>query len=346
MWERFKRMVKSQAGRLADGLGSSDPLKADLKELERELPRLQKALAELRGEVAVLEDRERKTTRREAELTALVDAASARDQTGEARARYAAELDAVRAERALAQKQLAVAREALTRAEAARAGFLERLDRKRVEVSERQKILAELEAEDARETAARGPGVFTELHEPAAPSPGAADIAPVQTRPAPAAPRPAEVDGKTIGLEATPTSGVSASPRAKTIGLQEAPTGAIRVQPAASQAAGAGNAKTIGPAAPAPPSSAPLIAAEPPARPLEKLQIKVRAIEPGTRAPEPAPAAAPVVQEPPPAPVAPEAATSGRDVVGELERLAKLHAAGVLTPDELAAAKKKLLGSL
>ena len=60
MWERFKRMVKSNVGRLADGLGSADPLKADLKELEKELPRLQKALAELRGEVAVQEDRERK----------------------------------------------------------------------------------------------------------------------------------------------------------------------------------------------------------------------------------------------------------------------------------------------
>ena len=50
-------------------------------------------------------------------------------------------------------------------------------------------------------------------------------------------------------------------------------------------------------------------------------------------------AAAPVA--PPPAPAAPPA--GGGDLLGQLQQLAQLQAAGVLTPEEFAAAKAKLL---
>lgn len=55
-------------------------------------------------------------------------------------------------------------------------------------------------------------------------------------------------------------------------------------------------------------------------------------------APQPPPAPAP----PPPAPAAP--AAGGSDMTAELERLATLRNQGVLTDDEFAAAKARLLG--
>lgn len=53
-------------------------------------------------------------------------------------------------------------------------------------------------------------------------------------------------------------------------------------------------------------------------------------------------AAAAQYAAPAPAPAAP-APASGVDIVGELQKLAALQQAGVLTPDEFAAAKAKLL---
>lgn len=53
-------------------------------------------------------------------------------------------------------------------------------------------------------------------------------------------------------------------------------------------------------------------------------------------------AAAPVAAPPAPAPVAP-AAAGGGDLLGQLQQLAQLQAAGVLTPEEFTAAKAKLL---
>ncbi len=47
-------------------------------------------------------------------------------------------------------------------------------------------------------------------------------------------------------------------------------------------------------------------------------------------------------QPPPPAP--PPPAPSADDATGELERLASLHGSGVLSDDEFAAAKAKVLG--
>ncbi|MGH9230762.1 MAG: SHOCT domain-containing protein [Acidimicrobiales bacterium] len=47
---------------------------------------------------------------------------------------------------------------------------------------------------------------------------------------------------------------------------------------------------------------------------------------------------------PPPAPAPTAADTGGSDVTAELERLAGLRSQGVLTDDEFAAAKAKLLG--
>lgn len=61
-------------------------------------------------------------------------------------------------------------------------------------------------------------------------------------------------------------------------------------------------------------------------------------------------AAAPVAPPPPPpapsTPVAPPVAapTAGDDVIDALERLAGLHAAGILSDDELQAQKARILG--
>jgi hypothetical protein len=48
---------------------------------------------------------------------------------------------------------------------------------------------------------------------------------------------------------------------------------------------------------------------------------------------------------PPPPPPAPEPAASQEDVIAQLERLGALHAQGILTDDEFAAQKAKLLGT-
>lgn len=58
-------------------------------------------------------------------------------------------------------------------------------------------------------------------------------------------------------------------------------------------------------------------------------------------APPPEPVAPPAPQPvapPPPAPAAP-----GNDLIAQLEQLAQLQAAGILSPEEFAAAKAKLL---
>ncbi len=46
----------------------------------------------------------------------------------------------------------------------------------------------------------------------------------------------------------------------------------------------------------------------------------------------------------PPAPPAAAAAPAGDDLIGKINQLAQLHDAGVLSDDEFAAAKSKLLG--
>ncbi len=53
-------------------------------------------------------------------------------------------------------------------------------------------------------------------------------------------------------------------------------------------------------------------------------------------------APAPVAAAPPPPP--PEAESGGSDLVGEIQNLSQLHNAGVLSDEEFAAAKAKLLG--
>ncbi|MBI2704397.1 MAG: SHOCT domain-containing protein [Actinobacteria bacterium] len=52
----------------------------------------------------------------------------------------------------------------------------------------------------------------------------------------------------------------------------------------------------------------------------------------------------PAAPPPPAAAPAPPAATAVSDSTAELERLAQLHASGVLTDDEFSAAKAKVLG--
>jgi hypothetical protein len=63
-------------------------------------------------------------------------------------------------------------------------------------------------------------------------------------------------------------------------------------------------------------------------------------------APEPAPAAAPPPQPAPAPKPAPTADTSGGDILGTIERLADLHARGVLTAPEFQAKKAELLARL
>src|SRR5262245_25842931 len=56
---------------------------------------------------------------------------------------------------------------------------------------------------------------------------------------------------------------------------------------------------------------------------------------------------APVYQAPPPPPPPPQpapAAPAGDDIAGQLARLGQLHDSGVLTDEEFAASKSKLLG--
>lgn len=56
------------------------------------------------------------------------------------------------------------------------------------------------------------------------------------------------------------------------------------------------------------------------------------------------PPAAPAPQPVAPQPPAAAPAAPGNDLIAQLERLAQLQAAGVLSPEEFAAAKAKLLG--
>lgn len=62
---------------------------------------------------------------------------------------------------------------------------------------------------------------------------------------------------------------------------------------------------------------------------------------PVAAAPQPPPAPAPAA--PAPAPAAPPPAAGGNDLLSQLQQLAQLQAAGVLTPEEFTAAKAKLL---
>jgi hypothetical protein len=325
MWQRFKRMVRSNLGRLNDLKGPGDALRGEQQQLEKGLAEVQTSIAELKGQLHVLEEKQRKATRRGPELEALVEAAKQRGNA-ELVVRYGSELETVKSDQTSVVRQLAVAREALEKGERARATFVEALARKKAEIQEHRRVLAELEAEDAgtktnhdADLALARAGLLSD------PAPSVPTFTPVPGAPglqSPVAPddgHHARPGSKTIGVDATPASGI-ATPHAgpKTIGASP------DTPPTGSQAAGG---KTIGPIvvtrAPASPAS---VSAAPP--PVERLAIKVR--------PMPAPTAAPDVQPP----------AGARDVVGELERLAALHAAGALTDDEMAHAKKRLLGGL
>ncbi len=68
-------------------------------------------------------------------------------------------------------------------------------------------------------------------------------------------------------------------------------------------------------------------------------QQRAMAAQPQMAQPEPQ------MAPPPPPPVAPAApAAPADDLIAQLEKLAQLQAAGILSPDEFAAAKAKLLG--
>lgn len=348
MWQRFKRMVRSNLGRLNDLKGPGDALRGEQQQLEKGLAEVQRSIAELKGQLHVLEEKQRKATRREPELRALVEAAQQRS-SAELAVRYTSELETVRADQTSAVRQLAVAREALEKGERARATFVEALARKKAEIQEHRRVLAELEAEDLgtqtnhdADLALARAGLLGDpaptSASPAAPPTPRAGAPGLQS---PVAPPAFADDGhhsrpgtKTIGAEATPPSGVP-TPLAgpKTIGA----SARAEVAPPASSAASAGG-KTIGPIVVTPAAPQVAVEAEPPRPiaaplPVERLAIKVRPM------PGPSPTPTPVREQD-------AQASPVRDVVGELERLAALHAAGALTDDEMAHAKKRLLGGL
>jgi len=331
MWQRFKRMVRSNLGRLNDLKGPGDALRGEQQQLERGLAEVQRSIAELKGQLHVLEEKQRKATRRGPELEALVEAAKQRGNA-ELVIRYASELETVKSDQTSVVRQLAIAREALEKGERARATFVEALARKKAEIQEHRRVLAELEAEDAgnktnhdADLALARAGLLSD------PAPAVPTFSPAPGAPglqSPVAPDAFATDDghhsrpKTIGVDATPASGIATPVSGpKTIGATP------ETPPTGSPAAGG---KTIGPIVVTPAQ----VAHEPePPRPIEKIAIKVRPLGGAAVAA-------------PPAPSSVQAPAAARDVVGELERLAALHAAGALTDDEMAHAKKRLLGGL
>jgi hypothetical protein len=333
MWRRFKRMVRANLGRLSElgggGGGLTGDLERQLQDLDRQLPQFEETLAGLKGEVTFLEEKVRKLARREGELEALAKAALQRgsDQAS----KYALDLEVARTERALHEKQLAVARAAVERGQEARKAVLAERDRKRVEVQERQRALLELEREDAL-----GP---LAADEPALAAPPLAE-APPSAAPDPflAGARPA-ASTKTVG--GTPVAGVPLGPRA---------------------------AKTIGPVADAPPATTPVDAAAappPPAAPAAGPALKIR-VRSRDAAGDSGPVRLEVRREEAPSPPrqaeadpagtaetgalvakgaagAATATAPATDLVSELERLVRLHEQGVLTQEELDLAKRRLL---
>jgi hypothetical protein len=73
----------------------------------------------------------------------------------------------------------------------------------------------------------------------------------------------------------------------------------------------------------------------------------VQQLEQGQTAPQPqyAPPPQPVYAAPPVQYAAPEAPAAGDDMMEKLNQLASMHSAGVLTDEEFAAAKQKILAS-
>lgn len=314
MWRRFKRMVQSNLGRLTDlggGSGLTGDLDREARALERQLPELDRSLAMIKGEVTFTEDKLRKLKVREQELDALTQAADARG-SGQA-SRYGLELEQVRLERAQHERNLVTARVALEKAQDLKRVFVAERDRKVTEARERQRALLELQRDDMK----------AELGE----------LDPLTSEPPPRAEAPRAV------VDEDPARSK------KTVGppLSEAPSEAVAPQSKA--------AKTIGPvvtpaAAPAP--------AEP--APASVLKIKIRPAAARDDAPVEARGVEPQQAEKAPTgsfPAQVAAATSpsvgsgaaSPDIVGELERLARLHEQGVLTDEELEQAKRRLLGS-
>lgn len=324
MWRRLKRMVQSNLGRLTDlgggGGGLTGDLEREAKAMERQLPELDKNLALFKGEITFTEEKLRKLKGREQELDALAKAADARG-SGQA-SKYGLELEQVRLERAQHERNLITARVALEKAQDLKRTFVAERDRKLMEVRERQKALLELQRDDLK----------SELHahdelDVAAPA--------VESPPRAETSRPFATD-----------DGDAA--RKKTVGPPSAATPAV-VPITQSRAA-----KTIGPTAPTPEP-------EPPASSMLKIKVRPASSDVGARHASPSPEPEPKPVEPTQAekaptgsfPVQAAAATSpavgsgaaAPDIVGELERLAKLREQGVLTEEELEQAKRRLLSA-
>lgn len=324
LWDRFTRMVKSNVGRFLDDptdqSGASRRLQQRMKELrarDGELKQLDEQIITLKGNATFLERKLEKLRRREAELEAKAKSATAHG-AGMVATNHEIDLTDARRETAMAEAELSSTRMALERAEATKRALVEE---KATRLAAAQEALLEAEL---------GPGAVAEREAeraaaersapPATRTPGAgAPLIKVSPRgaPPPAAEPEAAAPQKTIGPGAASAAAPAAaqsseeSGRSKTVGPGEdlllKPTGAALGDPPAA----ASPVKSLGPA-PTPPAGT-VTAGTPISSPQSQAE----------------PASAPA---------------RGDQLLDELERLGKLLEAGAITPEEFAAAKKKLLG--
>lgn len=324
LWDRFTRMVKSNVGRFLDDptdqSGASRRLQQRMKELrarDGELKQLDEQIITLKGNATFLERKLEKLRRREAELEAKAKSATAHG-AGMVATNHEIDLTDARRETAMAEAELSSTRLAVERAEAAKRALVEE---KATRLAAAQEALLEAELGPGAVAEREAERVAAERSAPPATRTPSAGAPLIKVSPR-GAPPPAEAEPsapqKTIGpgvaSAASPAAAQSSeeSGRSKTVGPGEdlllKPTGAALGDPPAA----ASPVKSLGPA-PTPPA--------------------------GTVT-----AHTPVASEPhvPPGPAS--APARGDQLLDELERLGKLLEAGAITPDEFAAAKKKLLG--
>lgn len=318
LWDRFTRMVKSNVGRLLDDplekSGAGKRLEQRMKELrarDGELKALDEQLITLKGHATFLERKLEKLKLKEAEHEARLKAAATHGSITAIGAE--GDLKAARADTAQTEAELVGTRSAVERAEATKRALVEE--------------------KAARLAAAQEALLEAETHVPPAPSPtpsssaipraAAAAPPPEIVRIDPVAPvGPLEPAANGPRIKVTPRGGADDSPR-KTIGPDP---GGITLRPTESAPAGASApAKTLGP-----------VEGEKRTAPVGEGDLsssgskRIGAVDPAPPAPAPAPA---VVQVP----------KNADQLLDELERLGKLLEAGAISPEEFAAAKKKLL---
>jgi Short C-terminal domain len=117
IWKRFKRMVKSNVGRIVPPMDAST--RRVMRGLDDPIADLSGDLTELKAQTTLLEKKLRKLRRREEELEAQVSAAEKHD-AGELARRHQGTLQDVRQERSRMEVKLEAARHALERVTALR----------------------------------------------------------------------------------------------------------------------------------------------------------------------------------------------------------------------------------